>query len=142
MARIKIELPEEFLFSTEIKVRITDLNYGGHLGNDKMLTLLHEARVDFIHHLGFEGELNIGGLGIIVTDAVIVYKSEVFHNDLLKIEVGIGDFNKYGCDLFYRVTNVDSGKEVARAKTGIAFFNYETRKIAEVPEEFIERTKQ
>lgn len=135
-------MPKKFLFSTEIKVRITDMNYGGHLGNDKMLTLLHEARVDFIHFLGFEGELNIGGLGIIVTDAAIEYKSEVFHNDILKIEVGIGDFNKYGCDLFYCVTNVLSGKEVAHAKTGIAFFNYEKRKIADIPMEFLGKINQ
>lgn len=134
-------MPEKFLFSTEIKVRITDLNYGGHLGNDKMLTLLHEVRVDFIHHMGFEGELNIGGLGIIITDAGVVYKSEVFHNDILEIKVGVGDFNKYGCDLYYKVSNKMTGKEVANAKTGIAFFNYETRKIAEIPRDFDERIK-
>jgi hypothetical protein len=33
MARIKLELPETFPFSTERTVRITDLKDGGHLGN-------------------------------------------------------------------------------------------------------------
>jgi len=34
MQRIKIDLPEFFSFTTPIKIRITDLNYGGHVGND------------------------------------------------------------------------------------------------------------
>ena len=33
MGRVKLELPETFSFSTELTVRVTDLNYGGHLGN-------------------------------------------------------------------------------------------------------------
>ena len=53
MTRIKIELPETYLFSTEIPVRITDLNYGNHLGNDAILSLLHEARVRFLAYYGW-----------------------------------------------------------------------------------------
>jgi len=34
MARIKILLPEHFSFSCSIPIRITDLNYGNHVGND------------------------------------------------------------------------------------------------------------
>ena len=45
MARIKLTLPERFPFTTTIPIRITDLNYGGHVGNDTVLALLHEARV-------------------------------------------------------------------------------------------------
>ena len=50
MARIKLDLPERFPFSTELRVRITDVNYGGHMGNDSLLGLLHEARVRFLEH--------------------------------------------------------------------------------------------
>ena len=48
MPRVKVALPATFPFRTEIPVRITDLNYGGHLGNDALLGLLHEARVHFL----------------------------------------------------------------------------------------------
>ena len=54
MARIKLTLPERFLFSASIPVRITDLNYGAHVGNDTILSLMHEARVQFLRLFGYE----------------------------------------------------------------------------------------
>ncbi len=137
MARIKLDLPEHFPFATELRVRITDVNYGGHMGNDSLLGLLHEARVRFLDRCGFS-ELNICGLGLIMADSVIVYKSEAFPGESLEIAVTATDFNKYGCDFVYRVTEKLSGREVARAKTGIVFFDYARRAIQPVPPAFRE----
>jgi len=135
MARVKLDLPDRFEFSTEIQVRIGDINYGGHLGNDTVLSLIHEARVRFLQKYGFT-EANIDGVGLIMTDAVIVYKSEGFYGDTLTIDVTVGDFSRSGCDFFYRFTNKLTRKEVARAKTGIVFFDYKTRKVVSIPEHF------
>ena len=135
MARIKLDLPERFPFSTELRVRITDVNYGGHMGNDALLGLLHEVRVRFLAHYGLS-ELNIYGVGIIMADSVIVYKSEAFPGELLELAVTVTDFNRYGCDFVYRVTEKTSGREVARAKTGIVFFDYQQRAIQKVPQPF------
>ena len=135
MARIKLDLPERFPFSTELRVRITDVNYGGHMGNDALLGLLHEARVRFLTHYGLS-ELNIYGAGIIMADSVIVYKSEAFPGERLELAVTVTDFNRYGCDFVYRVTEKASGREVARAKTGIVFFDYQQRAIQKVPQPF------
>ncbi|MCC6135567.1 MAG: thioesterase family protein [Candidatus Contendobacter sp.] len=137
MARIKLDLPGRFPFSTELRVRITDVNYGGHMGNDALLGLLHEARVQFLAHYGLS-ELDICGAGIIMADSVIVYKSEAFPGELLELAVGVADFNKYGCDFIYRVTEKTSGREVARAKTGIVFFDYQRRVIQKVPQPFLD----
>ncbi|MEK6756777.1 MAG: thioesterase family protein, partial [Bacteroidota bacterium] len=82
MARVELELPERFHFSVEIPLRITDINYGGHLGNDALLSLLHEARVQFLRHHGFT-EMNIDRRSIIMADAVILYKSEGFYGDVV-----------------------------------------------------------
>ena len=65
MPRLKIDIPDNFAFETQIPIRITDLNYGGHLGNDKYLTLIHEARVQFLEHYGFS-EMDVDGVGIIM----------------------------------------------------------------------------
>ena len=135
MARIKLDLPEQFPFSTELRVRITDVNYGGHMGNDALLGLLHEARVRFLTQYGFS-ELNICGAGIIMADSVIVYKSEAFPGEVLTVEVAVTDFNRYGCDFVYRMSEKTSGREVARAKTGIVFFDYARRVIQRVPPAF------
>lgn len=140
MARIELNLPEKFSFSTDVRVRISDINYGNHLGNDALLSLVHEARLQFLQSRGFS-EMDIDGCGLILTDAVIVYKSQGFHRDLLTIFAGVGDFNKYGCDFFFKVIQKNSGKEVARAKTGIVFFDYTRQKMVPVPVVFLDAFK-
>jgi acyl-CoA thioester hydrolase len=47
MARVAIDLPEQFPFSAGIAVRISDINYGGHIGYDAIISLIHEARMRF-----------------------------------------------------------------------------------------------
>jgi len=135
MARIKLDMPENYIFSTELPIRISDINYGGHLSNDAMLSIIHEARIRFLNHYHY-GELDIEGLGLIMTDSAIVYKAEGFHGDQLQIDIAITDLNAYGCDIYYLITNKKTAVELAHAKTGVVFFNYETRKVSAVPEEF------
>jgi acyl-CoA thioesterase FadM len=135
MARVKLQVPADLSFRTEIPIRISDINYGGHLGNDAVLSIVHEARIQFLQSLGYS-ELDIEGVGIMMTDAVIVYSSEGFYGDVLIVEVGVTDFQLTNCDFVFRLINKLTGKEIARAKTGIAFFNRQTRKISPVPEAF------
>ena len=135
--RPKLELPKTFTFSTEIPVQVTDINYAGHLGNDKVLSYIHEVRVRFLKKFGFT-ELDVDGTGTIMVHATIIYKTEAFHGDILKIEVAPGNFHKLGCDFFYRLTNAKTGKEIARAKTGLIFFDYEKQKMVSMPKKFKE----
>ena len=137
MTRIKVELPDNFIFSTEMEVRISDLNYGGHLGHDTLLTMMHEARVRFLNKHGFT-ELDIDGAGIIVSEAVINYKSQAQYGEVLKMEMAIVDIFKKGCSFIYKVTEKISGREVARAKIGVVFFDYKNRKILSLPQKFKE----
>jgi acyl-CoA thioesterase FadM len=138
LARIKIILPEKFIFKTELPVRITDINYGGHLGNDSVLSIVHEARVRFFKSLGYS-ESNVEGSGIIMIDAAVQYKSESFYGDELIIEVAVTDFSQIGCDIAYRLSNKETKKEVALAKTGIVFYDYKERKTVKVPAPFKEK---
>ena len=130
--RVQLELPETFSFQTEIPVRITDINYGNHLGNDAILSMMHEARVQFLQNLGYT-ELEMEGAGLIMSDTAIIYKGEGFYGDLLTVKVAATDLSKYGFDLFYLFTN-QNGKEIAHAKTGMLCFNYATRKLMALPE--------
>lgn len=141
MARIKLELPETFPFSTEITVRITDLNYGGHLGNADTLVLIHEARVRFLKSFGYS-EIDIEGYGTIMTDAVIQFKSQAFAGDVLVAEVAVADFSRLGCDIYYRLTNKETGGVVATAKTGVSVFDYKNQKRISPPAAFIEKLQQ
>lgn len=102
MARIKVELPENFSFSTSIPIRITDLNYGGHVGNDTILSLIHEGRVQFLKQFGLE-ELKFAGVGLIMGDVAIEFKNELFHGDVVRVSVAAKEFTKISFDLYYKL---------------------------------------
>lgn len=135
MARIKVELPDTFSFSTIIPVRITDVNYGGHVGNDTILSIIHEARVQFLQHHGY-GELDIAGIGLIMSDVAIEFKQELFYPDQVKVSVTASDFTKVSFDFCYKLEKETVGKTVliAAAKTGMVCYDYEKKKVAAVPE--------
>lgn len=139
MARILIDLPEHFVFSTEIPIYISHINYGHHLDNAALVSLVSESRVRFLNSLGYT-ELDVEGVGIVVADAALQYKSEAFHGETLVFAMAPADFNKYGCDLVWQATEKVSGREVARGKTGILFFDYQAKRPASVPTGFKART--
>ena len=133
MARVKIDLPEKYIFSSDIKIRIGDVNYGGHVGNDAILSIAHDARLAFLTSLGYD-ELNLEGVGLIMADSAIIYKGESFFGDTLTIEVGVNDISKLGFDLVYRMYNKGTDKDIAHVKTGMICLDYESRKIQALPE--------
>lgn len=133
MPRIKVAIPAHVSFEASIPVRITDLNYGAHLGNDALLSILHEARLQLLKHFGYT-ELDLGGASLIMADVAIEYKGEGFYGDVLTLRLAFDDVHKYGFDITYHVLN-QNGKEVARAKTGMLCFNYQQRKLMALPDE-------
>src|SRR5574340_300374 len=138
MSRIKIELPEKFTFSTELTVRVGDLNYGNHLGNDSVLTLIHEARRRFLASLGIE-EIGADGIGFVIADAAVVYRAQAFYGDKLRIEVAAGEFVSRGCDFYYRVSHAADGRTVAEAKTGAVCFDFRAQKTISFPPKTLDR---
>jgi acyl-CoA thioesterase FadM len=136
MARIKIDLPATFSFSTNIPIRITDLNYGSHVGNDAVLSIIHEARMQFLAHYGYS-EMEFAGAGMIMSDVGIEFKSELFYGDTVIASVTAAAFSKVGFELYYLLEKETAGKKttVAIAKTGMICYDYGRKKIAVVPEE-------
>ncbi|MCU0336201.1 MAG: thioesterase family protein [Chitinophagaceae bacterium] len=134
MQRIKIDLPARFAFSTQLAVRITDLNYGNHVGNDAFMALLHEARVQYLHSLGY-GELDVAGYGLIMADAAIQFKAELHYGQVLTAEVAATGLASMGFDLVYRLTVEKEGRPTvaAIAKTGMVLFDYQQRKPVALP---------
>lgn len=133
MSRIVFDLPTKFNFSTEIQIYISHVNQGGHLDNAQLLSLVSEARVRFFNAFGF-AEANVGNLSIVVGDIVAQYKSEGFHGEVMLVDMVPTDFNKYGFDLVFRMTEKSHGREVARGKIGIVFIKKSDRKVAAMPE--------
>lgn len=131
MSRIKLTLPQQFSFTATIPVRITDLNYGNHVGNDAVLSIIHEARMQFLAHHGFT-ELNCGGAGLIMSDVGIEFKKEIFYGDVLLVNIAAVNFTSVGFDLYYQILNKEKAI-AALAKTGMVCYDYDKKKIAQVP---------
>jgi len=129
-------------FKWSYRVNISDINYGGHMGNDKSLSLFHEARIAYLKNIECS-EMNIGdGLGIIMKDAHIDFLAEVFHGDELTIKVTLGERKGLLFYLNYEVVRIEDRKKVLQGKTGLLAFNYQERKLARAPEIFFEKIKE
>src|SRR6185437_3898512 len=140
MDRITIPLINKPIFSTSLQVRVYDLNYGNHLGHDSLVSLIHEARVQFFKRYGFT-ELDIDGIGILITSLVVNYKAEAFYGDNIQIEIGINEISKTGIDFLYSLKLQNPCREIARAMTTVTFFDYKKSKIARIPNSFLEAIK-
>jgi acyl-CoA thioesterase FadM len=132
MNRISIQIPERVLFATELSIRVTDLNYGGHLGNDRILSICHEARMQFLQSLGAT-ELDAFGVGMIMADAAIQFKAEGFFGDVLRVELGAGEIGSRSWNFYYQLMLKESNTPLALVKTGMAAFNYKTKKVVSLP---------
>lgn len=135
MARIKIEFPENIIARLTIPVRITDINYGNHLGNDALVGIIHESRVQWLKKNNYT-ELDIDGIGLIMSDLAVEYINESFYGDVLEVAISAGEITRVSFELFYLVqTNRnDQTIPIAKAKTGMVCYDYENKKVATMPE--------
>lgn len=135
MARIKIEAPEKVMASFYIPVRITDINYGNHLGNDAFVRILHEARMQWLHQYGYT-ELNIEGTGLIMSDLAVEFKNESFYGDVVEAKISAGEISRVGFELYYQLFAIRNNAHIllANAKTGMISYDYHAKKVAAIPD--------
>tara|TARA_B100001250_G_scaffold188678_1_gene162103 strand:+ start:8232 stop:8648 length:417 start_codon:yes stop_codon:yes gene_type:complete len=133
MPRVKLKLPKVYHFQTKLKLRIYDLNYGAHMGNDSVLSIVHEARIQFFQSLNLK-ERDFYGLSLLMADSAVVYKKEGFYGDELDIKIAVSEFFTCGFELFYLVKNGDH--EIARVKTGLVCYDRSENKISKLPLDF------
>ncbi len=130
MGRVKIAFPESpVLARIALPVRIGDLNYGGHLGNDRLLAYAHEARMQLLAGFGLS-EMDCGGHSLIMADAEIAFRAEGFWGDVLHVAIQAGDATPKSFSLYYRLERGAGAETVAVAhiRTGLVAFDYGPRK--------------
>lgn len=135
MGRVKIEVSGKFLTRLSIPVRITDINYGNHTGNDSLVGILHEARAAWLKQHGFT-ELDINGTGLILSELLVNFKKESIYGDTLEIELFASEITKKSFELYYVVNTNRMGEtlEIAIAKTTMISYDYEFKKVIEIPD--------
>jgi 4-hydroxybenzoyl-CoA thioesterase len=138
MDRVKFKVPEKEIFHMSMTLMVAHMNYGNHLGNDSVLTLNHEARVQWLRSLG-HSELDIDGVGIIQSDAMVMYRSEGHLGQEVELKLFIGEFNSKMMNLYCVISDKESKKEIARIKNGLIFFDYEKKSITNVSDDFLKK---
>lgn len=139
MARISLHFPDDqFCYTTQLTVRVTDINAAQHLGNDSMISMISEARARFLFDFGIDEDRD-DHVGIIVTDLATTYRAEAYARDELLFEVGVMDFNRYGGDIIFRITRPADATLIAMAKSGFVFFDYHAKQVVPMPAPFAAR---
>jgi acyl-CoA thioester hydrolase len=134
MGRIKISIPSNFIAEVHIRVRIGDINYGNHVGNDAFVAFIHEARLQWLQQQQYT-ELDIAGTGLIMSDLALEFKEEAFYGEEIAVTISAGEITKVSFELFYQLTTQRNNETVlvARAKTGMVCYDYIQRKVAPIP---------
>ena len=135
MARIKLIFPEHFIATLAIPVRITDVNYGDHVGNDAFVAIVHEARMQWLRQHDYT-ELQIEGVGLIMSDLAVEFKNESFYGDIIDVNLCAGEISRVSFELYYQLTTTRNSETVllANAKTGMVCYDYAEKKVLGIPE--------
>lgn len=141
MPKVKLRARQRYFFKYHTILKIRDINYGNHLSNDAVVSLLHEARIDMLNKIGCT-EFELGGnkTGIIIADLVVNYKKQGYLGDEIIIHVDIDEIEKKGFRIFYKL---ERGSDLmVLAETGVVVYDYQAGKIAAVPKIFLEEIAQ
>jgi acyl-CoA thioester hydrolase len=137
---IRLKKQDNYEYQYKRIIQVGDINYGGHLGNDALVKILHEARISMLHSMGFtELDLGDGETGIIMAEIVVNFKAESFMMDNISVFCHVDDISNVSFRMYYKVTDED--KLIALAETEIVTFNYNKKQISDVPSAFLSALK-
>jgi len=124
-------------FTTTYTISISDINYGNHMGNDRFLSLAHEVRLRYLSSLG-QSELDFYGTQLILSEAHLKFKRQVYHGDELNISVKVTEKKQVSFTISYTVTRLNKESSdselVATITTKMACFDYANQTLTKLPE--------
>ncbi|HNF48654.1 MAG TPA: thioesterase family protein [Chitinophagales bacterium] len=133
MERIKINLPEHFIYREFFSIENADINEAEHMGNERILIFANGARQRFFKFIKFP-ELDLeNNCGSIIANHSIVYKAEGFLGDKIECEVGFTNCTNYSFDLVLHFIK-NGFTTMAIVRTGIVYFDYKKKEVIEMPE--------
>jgi YbgC/YbaW family acyl-CoA thioester hydrolase len=135
MRNKKIIAPAHVCYKTSIDVQIGDINYGGHVGNERYLLFAQETRLRFLQAIG-HSEVHFGEFGLVLTESHVEYFNELFHGDSLEITLALTTPSRASFDCYYTITVTRNNTPITAAvvKTAMVCFDYTERKVKSIPE--------
>lgn len=129
------------MFSIKYKIKDEDINYGGHVGNERALLFFQMARIKFFESLGLS-ELNIGdNIGVIQRNSFVEYNKELFLNDEITIKIINIQLEKNKFNIYYEIYNQED-KLAINGSTLLLPFSYTEKKLKRVPSIFKEKVEE
>lgn len=117
-------------------IRVTDINHAGHLGNEALLGLVHEARTHFLKSLNFDTIVgNQQPIGLIIADMVVNFKAEGFAHEEVSVDNQIDELAQKSFRLFHRIRR--EGQVLALVETGLVAYSYSARQATHLPVGFL-----
>lgn len=133
MERVTLAFPaDDVVHRHPLTVRITDMNYGRHLGHDALVSLLHEARSHALAALALK-EWDMGGFVSVVADLAVQYQSEARFPDALSVETAIPDASGKALTVYHRVLKAGTQTPVATARLNLLLLDPETGRPVTIP---------
>jgi YbgC/YbaW family acyl-CoA thioester hydrolase len=124
-----------YKFTIPYVVRVADINYGGHVSNAAVLNYFQDGRIAYLGNLGAYSELDLGdACGIILPEAQVRYRAEMFLGDSLAIGVRVVEMRSSAFVMEYRIER--GGKITAEGRTPLVAFDYAVRRPRRLPEGF------
>ncbi len=119
-----------------IKPRITDINYGGHLGHIELVNLLHEVRAQFLKTHGLT-ELEVNGHVLMMRQLKIDYINQAYWDNELKVHLSV---ESAGAKLMFKYTihNLSLNNLNSEAEALMVLVNKNTQKPVK-PNSFFEK---
>jgi YbgC/YbaW family acyl-CoA thioester hydrolase len=136
MPRNKIIPPTPACFVIHLQVKESDINHGGHVGNERYLLFAQEARLAFLKSLGCT-ELKFSVYGLILAETHVEYLTELFIDESIEVHLSIAAPARVAFECYCQVKTNREGKSViaANIKSNMVCFDYKERKVKSIPEE-------
>lgn len=136
MPRVSLVERTAYEHTCRMMIRVTDINHAGHLGNEALLGLVHEARTHFLKALNFDTIVNgQQRVGLIIADMAVNFKSEAFAHEVVSVDSQIDELSQKSFRLFHRIQRGEQA--IALIETGMVAYSYSARQVTDLPVEFI-----
>jgi len=121
-------------FTIDIQMRFRDIDGMGHVNNAVYLSYVELARTQFYMHQANKRTLD--EIDFILARVEIDFESQATWGDQIQVAVWPSKIGNSSFTLSYEVKEKRSGRILARAKSVIVSYDYETRKSKPIPDEF------
>lgn len=123
-------------------VTVGDINFAGHMGNERPLVIFQETRAQFFDYIGYS-ERDIGeNKGIIMVKSGVDYNKEVFHRDSLVIETWVSELEDKKFTFRYEAVRESDSTLVFNGFSIFLSFDYKSKKVTQTPLEFAKALKR